>query len=43
MIVCDLEELDKPSIDFAKEALFLDVSQEEAEVLFKTKIAEAKK
>ena len=42
MIVCDLEELDKPSIDWLKETLFLDVSEEEATVLFRQKIAEAK-
>ena len=34
MIVCDLEELDSPSINYLKNALFLDVSEEEATVNF---------
>ena len=43
MLVCDLEELDQPSIDWMKEALFLDVSEEEATVMFKQKMAHAKR
>ena len=35
MIVCDLEELDQPSIEFIKEQLFLNVSEEEATVMFR--------
>jgi len=42
MIVCDLEELDQKAIDWMKSALFLDVSQEEAAVMFKNKINQAK-
>ena len=38
MVVCDLEELDSPSINFLKEALFLDVSEEEATVNFEKKL-----
>ena len=34
MVVCDLEELDQPSINYLKNALFLDVSEEEATVNF---------
>ena len=34
MVVCDLEELDSPSINFLKDKLFLDVSEEEATVNF---------
>jgi len=43
MIVCDLEELDMPSIDFMKQSLFLNVSEEEATVMFRGKIAEARR
>ena len=43
MIVCDLEELDMPSIEFMKESLFLNVSEEEATVMFRGTIADAKK
>lgn len=43
MIVCDLEELDMPSIEFMKESLFLGVSEEEATVMFRGTIAEARK
>jgi len=43
MLVCDLEELDQPSIDWMKEALFLDVSEEEATVMFRAKIDFAKR
>ena len=42
MLVCDLEELDQPSIDYLKEALFLDISEEEATVMFKGRIQSAK-
>lgn len=42
MIVCDLEELDQASIDWLKDNLFLDVSEEEAQVLFKLEINKAK-
>ena len=34
MVVCDLEELDQPSINYLKNALFLNVSEEEATVNF---------
>lgn len=43
MVVCDLEELDMPSIEFMKESLFLNVSEEEATVMFRGTIAEARK
>jgi len=43
MIVCDLEELDQPSIEFIKEQLFLNVSEEEATVMFRGQLAEARK
>ena len=43
MVVSDLEELDAPSIEFIKTQLFLDVSEEQATVEFRSKIAEAKK
>lgn len=43
MIVCDLEELDMPSIEFMKESLFLNVSEEEATVMFRGTIADARK
>merc|ERR1712110_57533 len=43
MIVCDLEELDQPSIEFIKKQLFLNVSEEEATVMFRSQIAEARK
>lgn len=43
MIVCDLEELDLPSIEFMKESLFLGVSEEEATVMFRGTIADARK
>ena len=42
MIVTDLEELDLDSIKWIQTALFLSVSEEEATVLFRQKIAEAK-
>jgi len=42
MVVCDLTELDLPSIDWMKGALFLDVSKEEASVLFRREIEKAK-
>ena len=43
MLVCDLEELDQPSIDWMKSALFLGVSEEEAKVMFRAKIDFAKR
>jgi len=43
MLVCDLEELDQPSIDWMKRALFLDVSEEEATVKFKIEVLEVAK
>ena len=43
MLVADLEELDIRSIDFIKQALFLNISEEEAAVNFKNVIAEARK
>lgn len=42
MVVCDLDELDMAAIDWMKGALFLDVTNEEAAVLFKRVIEEAK-
>ena len=42
MIVTDLEELDLESIQWMKQAMFLSVSEEEATVLFRAKIVEAK-
>ena len=43
MLVAGLEELDMKSIGFLKTALFLDVSEEEATVSFKSKIEDARK
>lgn len=43
MLVAGLEELDMKSIGFLKQALFLDVSEEEATVAFKQVIEEARK
>jgi hypothetical protein len=43
MLVAGLEELDLKSIGFLKQALFLDVSEEEATVAFKQVMEEAKK
>jgi len=40
MLVCDLEELDQPSIDWMKTALFLDVTEEVAAFNFRTRILE---
>ena len=42
MVVCDLDELDMAAIDWMKGALFLDVTKEEASVLFKKQIEDAK-
>jgi len=42
MVVCDLDELDMAAIDWMKGALFLDVTKEEASVLFKKQIETAK-
>ena len=43
MLVAGLEELDMKSIGFLKQALFLDVSEEEATVAFKQVIEDARK
>lgn len=43
MLVSDLEELDQQSIGFIKNALFLNVSEEEATVSFKQEIDHARK
>lgn len=43
MLVAELEELDEKSIGFVKNALFLNVSEEEATVQFKHTIDEARK
>ena len=43
MLVADLEELNLKSIGFLKDALFLDVSEEEATVAFKQVIDSARK
>jgi len=42
MLVSGLEELDMKSIGFLKQVLFLDVSEEEATVSFKSVIEEAR-
>lgn len=43
MLVSDLEELNQDSIGFIKQALFLNVSEEEATVSFKQEIDKARK
>lgn len=43
MLVADLDELNLKSIGFLKDALFLDVSEEEATVAFKQVIDTARK
>ena len=43
MLVAGLDELDQPSIQFVKRALFLNVSEEEATVQFKATIDQSRK